>query len=130
MPGGIQREIPTKWSLEGGTPLSPHRPAPLPSPSQGPVLQGVGGLVLKKAAGGSSRKGSASSRGHHGSAAVPLGKAGAPGSLTYRCWDPGLGTPQLVSGDLLENIHLLHPGQQKLLGEAVLGPFFQLRWIT
>lgn len=44
---GIQREIPTKWSLEGGTPLSPHRPAPLPSPSQGPVLQGVGGLVLK-----------------------------------------------------------------------------------
>ncbi|KAL4834375.1 hypothetical protein H8958_001861 [Nasalis larvatus] len=127
---GIQREIPRKWSLEGGTPLSPHRPAPLPSPSQGPVLQGVGGLVLKKAAGGSSRKGSASSRGHHGGAAVPLGRAGARGSLTHQCWDPGLGTPQLVSGDLLENVHLLHPlhpGQQKLLGEAVLGPFFQLR---
>uniref|UniRef100_A0A8C9M079 Uncharacterized protein n=1 Tax=Piliocolobus tephrosceles TaxID=591936 RepID=A0A8C9M079_9PRIM len=120
MPGGIQREIPRKWSLEGGTPLSPHRLAPLP----------IGGLVLKLRGGGSSRKGSASSRGHHGGAAVPLGKAGAPGSLTHRCWDPGLGTPQLVSGDLLENDHLLHPGQQKLLGEAVLGPFFQLRWIT
>uniref|UniRef100_A0A2I3RNC3 Uncharacterized protein n=1 Tax=Pan troglodytes TaxID=9598 RepID=A0A2I3RNC3_PANTR len=127
MPGGIQREIPRKWSLEGGTPPSPHRPAPLPSPSQGPALQGVGALVLK----GFLQEGQcASSRVHHGGAAVPLGKAGAPGSLTHRFWDPGLGTPQLVSGDLLENVHLLHPGQQKLLGEAVLGPFFQLRWIT
>uniref|UniRef100_A0A2I3GZL1 Uncharacterized protein n=1 Tax=Nomascus leucogenys TaxID=61853 RepID=A0A2I3GZL1_NOMLE len=109
MPGGIQREIPRKWSLEGGTPPSPHRPAPLPSPSQGPALQGVGALVLKL-------RECASSRGHHGGAAVPLGKAG------------------LVSGKILQDkgthVHLLHTGQQKLLREAVLGPFFQLRWIT
>uniref|UniRef100_A0A2R9BIE5 Uncharacterized protein n=1 Tax=Pan paniscus TaxID=9597 RepID=A0A2R9BIE5_PANPA len=122
MPGGIQREIPRKWSLEGGTPPSPHRPAPLPSPSQGPALQGVGALVLKpwlsEGCRGFLQEGQcASSRVHHGGAAVPLGKA-------------GLVSGKILQGDLLENVHLLHPGQQKLLGEAVLGPFFQLRWIT
>lgn len=78
-----------------------------------PIPDVTSGLGFQKATGGSSRKGSASARGHHGSAAVPLGKAGAPGSLTYRCWDPGLGTPQLVSGKILQGKGTQFPHMQK-----------------